>query len=198
MGKKIFPASKVQRTLYHYTTKENAEKILRDGFRLASEVKTETVDYTNQFDGIFFTQSEHCYWNDPNLVRIAVKVNMQNPLDISSFPSAPDQYTPEQQKLAQQIEQYIAQGEANHDKIVGNKYDRRVLAIETSKVFQKAGYDGLIFNSNDEHVEHVVFDPKNIQIIPDNIQNFEHARANVIAKATNTNNLINSSSQHDI
>ncbi|MBR4859966.1 MAG: hypothetical protein IKV10_01560, partial [Alphaproteobacteria bacterium] len=165
MGKKIFPASKVQHTLYHYTTKENAEKILRDGFRPASEVKTETVDYTNQFDGIFFTQSEHCYWNDPNLVRIAVKVNMQNPLDISSFPSAPDQYTPEQQKLAQQIEQYIAQGEANHDKIVGNKYDRRVLAIETSKVFQKAGYDGLIFNSNDEHVEHVVFDPKNIQII---------------------------------
>ena len=198
MGKQIFPASKVQHTLYHYTTKENAKKILRDGFRPASEIKTETVDYTNQFDGIFFTQSEHCYWNDPSLVRVAVKVNMQNPLDISSFPSAPEQYTPEQQKLAQQIEQYIAQGEANHDKIVGNKYDRRVLAIETSKVFQNAGYDGLIFNSNEGHVEHVVFDPKNIQIIPDKVQNFEHACANVIANATNTNNLINSSNQHDI
>lgn len=198
MASKIFPTSKIQYTLYHYTSKEDAEKILRDGFKRASEIKSETIDYTNQFDGVFFTQSEYCYWNDPSLVRIAVKVNLQNPLDISSFPSTPDQYAPEQQQIAQQIEQYIAQGEANHDKIMGNKYDRRLLAIETSRIFQNAGYDGLIFNSNDGHVEHLVFDPKNIQIIDDKVQIFNNARTNVTAKTTNINNLINSAHQHDI
>lgn len=198
MENKIFPNSKIQYTLYHYTSKENAEKILRDGFRPASEVKTETLEYTNQFDGIFFSQSEHNYWNDPSLVRITVKVNMQNPLDISSFPSDPEQYTLEQQKIAQQIEQYMAQAEANHDKIMGNKYDRRVMAIETSKVIRNAGYDGLIFNDHDGHIEHVVFDPKNIQIIPDKVQNFNNARTNVIANPTNTNIIINSTNQHDI
>lgn len=184
MATKIFPTSKIQYTLYHYTSKEDAEKILRDGFKRASEIKSETIDYTNRFDGVFFTQSEHCYWNDPDLVRIAVKVNLHNPLDISSFPSDPDQYTPEQQQIAQQIEQYIAQGEANHDKIMGNKYDRRVLAIETSKVFQNAGYDGLIFNSNDGHVEHLVFDPKNIQIINDKLHSFNRAKQQVASQST--------------
>ena len=198
MAKAIFPASKIQYTLYHYTTKENAEQILRDGFKPASEVKKATTEYTNQFDGIFFTQSKNCYWNDPNLVRIAVKVNMQNPLDISSFPDDSKQYTPEQQKIAQQIEQYIAQGEANHDKIMGNKYDRRILAIEISKSFKNAGYDGLIFNSTDGHVEHVIFDPKNIQIIPDKIQTFNHARTDVITKAKNANPHIHSALEYDL
>ena len=198
MANKIFPASKIQYTLYHYTTKENAEQILRNGFKPASEIKTESIEYTNKFDGVFFTQSEHCYWNDPNLVRIAVKVNIQNPLDISSFPSDPEQYTSEQQKLAQQIEQYLAQGEENHDKITGGKYDRRILAIETSKIFQNAGYDGIIFNDFDGHVEHVVFDQKNIHILNDKSLNFNRASENIITKAKDTNKLINSANQHDI
>lgn len=170
---KIFPNSKVQRILYHYTTRENADKIMKEGFKVASQFKSKT--YTNNFDGVFFTQSARPYWNNSGHVRIAARVNLQNPLDISSFPMDAAQYTPQQRAIADKIAQIMQVAEENHDKIMGDKYSQSVMAQQASKAFQAAGYDGLIYNSSDGHVEHVVFNPENIRIIGTNVERFNRA-----------------------
>ncbi len=190
--KKIFPHSKIQYTLYHYTRPENVEKILKDGFKSAAKSAGST--YTNNFDGVFFTQSEQCYWNNDAMVRIAVKIDMRNPLDISDFPADESKYTPAQRALAEKIHGYLHQAEVNHDKIMGDKFSQSVMAIEATKVFQAAGYDGLIYNSSDGHVEHVVFDPKNIKIIDTPRHNFERAQTKVTQQAILNNHMQNQSS----
>ena len=102
MVKNIFPDSKVQKTLYHYTTRENADKILKNGFKVASAVKGDGR-FTDNFDGVYFTQSDKSYWNNEELEQIAVKVNLKNPLDISSFPISENEYTPVQRVIAEKI-----------------------------------------------------------------------------------------------
>ncbi|MBQ8294067.1 MAG: hypothetical protein IJX89_01640 [Alphaproteobacteria bacterium] len=174
MAKTVFPDSKIQHTLYHYTTRENADNILKNGFKVASAVKGEGR-FTDNFDGVFFTQSNKSYWNNEGLEQIAVRVNLQNPLDISSFPMDEAQYTPEQRQIADKIGHIMQIAEENHDKIMGDKYSQVVMAQQATRAFQAAGYDGLIYNSSDGHVEHVVFDPKNIQIIGTNIERFNSA-----------------------
>lgn len=174
MAKTVFPDSKVQHTLYHYTTRENADKIVKNGFKVASAVKVEGR-FTDNFDGVFFTQSNKSYWNNEGLEQIAVRVNLQNPLDISSFPMDEAQYTPQQRKLADKIARIMQVAEENHDKIMGDRYSQVVMAQQATRAFQMAGYDGLIYNSSDGHVEHVVFDPQNIHIIGTNTERFNSA-----------------------
>lgn len=174
MAKTVFPDSKVQHTLYHYTTRENADKIVKNGFKVASAVKVEGR-FTDNFDGVFFTQSNKSYWNNEGLEQIAVRVNLQNPLDISSFPMDEAQYTPQQRKLADKIARIMQVADENHDKIMGDRYSQVVMAQQATRAFQMAGYDGLIYNSSDGHVEHVVFDPQNIHIIGTNTERFNSA-----------------------
>lgn len=52
MVEKVFPDSKVQYTVYHYTVRENVDSILKNGFKPASELTTGKY-YTNRFDGFF-------------------------------------------------------------------------------------------------------------------------------------------------
>lgn len=172
--KKVFPDSKVQHTLYHYTTRENADSILKNGFKVASAIKAEG-HFTDNFDGVFFTQSNKSYWNNEGLEQIAVKVNLQNPLDISSFPVDEARYTPQQREMADKIARIMQVAEENHDKIMGDRYSQVIMAQQATRAFQVAGYDGLIYNSSDGHVEHVVFDPKQIHIIGTNVERFNSA-----------------------
>ncbi len=170
-----FPNSKVQYTLYHYTHRDNVPDILKNGFKVASAIKGEGR-FTDNFDGVFFTQSNKSYWNNEDLEQIAVKVNLQNPLDISDFPLDEAQYTPAQRVVADKIAQIMQKAEENHDKIMGDKYSQVVMAQQATRAFQAAGYDGLIYNSSDGHVEHVVFDPKNIHILGSNVERFNGAQ----------------------
>lgn len=174
---KIFPNSKVQYTLYHYT--HAADEIRKHGFKTAAELGGE--HFTNNLDGVFFTQADTCYWNDPTMQRIAVKVNMQNPMDLSFYTDDSREYTPEQRALLTQLEQIKETAEANHDKIMAGGYSQRVLAMETTRALRAAGYDGVIFRGDDNHTEHVVFDTKNIHIIRDKAATFQRATAKLSA-----------------
>ena len=174
MVKNIFPDSKVQKTLYHYTVRENVEKILKYGFKLASELTTDKY-YTNRFDGVYFTNSDKSYWGD-DLEQIAVKVNIQNPLDISDFPLDEEKFNPVQRLLAEKIGRILQVAEDNHDKIMKGRYSAVIMAKEATKAFQAAGYDGLIFLGPAGHIEHVVFDPKQVHIIGTNVERFNVAK----------------------
>lgn len=188
MVKNIFPDSKVQKTLYHYTTRENADKILKNGFKVASAVKGDGR-FTDNFDGVYFTQSDKSYWNNEELEQIAVKVNLKNPLDISSFPISENEYTPAQRVIAEKIAHIMQTAEENHDKIMGDKYSQVVMAQQTTRAFQAAGYDGLIYNSSDGHVEHVVFDPKQIYIIGTNVERYNAGRQKLAQRMVVAENL---------
>ena len=174
MVKNIFPDSKVQKTLYHYTVRENVEKILKYGFKLASELTADKY-YTNRFDGVYFTNSDKSYWGD-DLEQIAVKVNIQNPLDISDFPLDEEKFNPVQRLLAEKIGRILQVAEDNHDKIMKGRYSAVIMAKEATKAFQAAGYDGLIFLGPAGHIEHVVFDPKQVHIIGTNVERFNVAK----------------------
>ena len=160
--------------MYHYTVRENVEKILKYGFKLASELTADKY-YTNRFDGVYFTNSDKSYWGD-DLEQIAVKVNIQNPLDISDFPLDEEKFNPVQRLLAEKIGRILQVAEDNHDKIMKGRYSAVIMAKEATKAFQAAGYDGLIFLGPAGHIEHVVFDPKQVHIIGTNVERFNVAK----------------------
>lgn len=180
MVKKVFPDSKVQYTVYHYTTREIVERILKDGFKPASELTADKY-YTNRFDGVYFTHSDKSYWGD-DLEQIAVKINIQNPLDISDFPLDEENFNPAQRLLAEKIGRILQVAEDNHDKIMKGRYSAVIMAKEATKAFQAAGYDGLIFEGPAGHIEHVVFDPKQIHIIGTNVERFNVAKDKLVQR----------------
>ena len=75
------------------------------------------------------------------------------------------------------------------DKIMGDKYSQVVMAQQTTRAFQAAGYDGLIYNSSDGHVEHVVFDPKQIYIIGTNVERYNAGRQKLAQRMVVAENL---------
>lgn len=164
----IYPNSKVQYTLYHYTDRETAEKIKKTGFKSGASLNKFC---NNKFNGIYFTNSTQNYWEGADLVPIAVKVNMENPMDFSFFYSEEGKYTKEQQDLLNQFMQFQQMAEDNIDKkYTPDKPYNIQLATELTNIIRNAGYDGFIAAPSDNfpgHIEHIVFNPQNIHIIND-------------------------------
>lgn len=97
-------------------------------------------------------------------------------MDISDFPLDEENFNPTQRLLAEKIGRILQIAEDNHDKIMNDRYDAVIMAKEMTKAFQAAGYDGLIFDGPSGHIEHVVFDPKQIHIIGTNVERFNNAK----------------------
>lgn len=166
MSESFFPQSKVQYTLYHYVASEYADMIRKEGFKTAVELGKSTGG--SEIDGIYFTSSSKNYWGEDSNIfeQIAVKVDLRNPLDLS-FMSNKESYTEQEQWLIDEAKRLKELGEENYYKANGEngKYNKSLLATETTKAFKEAGYDGLIFEGAGGHMEHIVFDKRAIYII---------------------------------
>lgn len=182
MPKAPFQQSKVQNTLYHYTIKENADKIRKEGFKTAVELGGTFSGLL--IDGIYFTPSTVNYWGGDaiEMEQIAVKVYLKNPLNLSFYSPEKEDYTQQQQVLLKRAQEIYNRGEENYYKINGdNKYNKLLLASETRKAFKEAGYDGIIGFGKDGQ-EYVVFDKSNIQIIDSDKSKFREAKKKITDK----------------
>ena len=166
MPNKIFPQSKVSRTLYHYTIGENVEKIKKEGFKTAVELGGTL--FGTEMDGIYFTDSVVNYWGGDSATQfeqIAVKVNLKNPLDISFYSDDREDYTEQELALVELFKKLRDQGEDKYYTVNGdNKYNKSLLASSVTKELVNAGYDGLMANGHNG-LEYVVFDKNNIHIL---------------------------------
>ena len=182
-----FPQSKVQDILYHYTISENAEKIKKEGFKTAVELGG-TFAGTN-IDGVYLTPSEVNYWGGETATQfeqIAVKVNLEKPLDLSFWTEEKENYTKQEQALLDEFETLRENGRERYYEANGNnKFNKSLLATLSTKVFKEAGYDGLIAPGH-QGLEYVVFD-KNAICIVDNeaIKTKNHVKPNKTSDTIN-------------
>jgi hypothetical protein len=163
----VFPKTRIKRILYHYTSAKS--KILKDGFKSKVELGTRVGDV--DMDAIFFTASKENYWGgkDVTMDRIAVVLNIQNPIDLSEVKLGTEEedLTQAQKETFNLFKELKEKGEDS----AWNKYGKGgqtptsdQIEIEVRKSFEEAGYDAIIYP---EFSEVAIFNKQNIKIVDD-------------------------------